>query len=128
MITSLSKNVYIDKLDDIVNKYNNTYHSTTKMEPVDVKSNTYIDSSKEINDKNAKFKIGDIVTISKYKNIFAKNYTADWPEEVFVIKKVKNTVLQTYVINNNNGEEIVGTFYENELQKRNVKKNLELKK
>ena len=84
MITSLSKNVYIDKLDDIVNKYNNTYHSTTKVEPVDVKSNTYIDSKKEINDKNAKSKIGDIVTIPKYKNIFTKNYIADWSEEVFV--------------------------------------------
>ena len=69
-MTSISKNVYIDKLDDIVNKYNNTYHSTIKMKPVDVKSNTYIDSSKEINDKDPKFKIGYIVKISKYKNIF----------------------------------------------------------
>ena len=66
-MTSISKNVYIDKLDDIVNKYNNTYHSTIKMKPVDVKSNTYIDSSKEINNKDPKFKIGDIVTISKQK-------------------------------------------------------------
>ena len=64
--TSISKNVYIDKLDDIVNKYNNTYHSTIKMKSVDVKSNTYINSSKEINDKDPKFKIGDIVRISKY--------------------------------------------------------------
>ena len=128
MITSLSKNVYIDKLDDIVNKYNNTYHSTTKVEPVDVKSNTYIDSKKEINDKNAKSKIGDIVTIPKYKNIFTKNYIADWSEEVFVIKKVKNKVPWTYLINNQNGKEIIGTFYKNELQKINIKKNLELKK
>ena len=74
-MTSISKNVYIDKLDDIVNKYNNTYHSTIKMKPVDVKSNTYIDSSKEINNKDPKFKIGDFVRISKYKNIFAKGYT-----------------------------------------------------
>ena len=65
-MTSVSKNVYIDKLDDIVNKYNNTYHSTIKMKPVDVKSNTYIDSSKEINNKDPKFKIGDIVRISKH--------------------------------------------------------------
>ena len=71
-MTSISKNVYIDKLDDIVNKYNNTYHSTIKMNPIDVKSNTYIDSSKEINNKESKFKIGDIVRISKYKYIFAK--------------------------------------------------------
>ena len=91
-MTSVSKNVYIDKLDDIVNKYNNTYHSTIKMKPVDIKSNTYIDSSKEINDKNPKFKIGDNVRISKYPNIFPKGYTLNWSEEVFVIKKVKNTV------------------------------------
>ena len=71
-MTSISKYVYIDKLDDIVNKYNNTYHSTIKMKPIDVKSNTYIDSSKEINNKEPKFKIGDIVRISKYKYIFAK--------------------------------------------------------
>ena len=64
-MTSISKNVYIDKLDDIVNEYNNTYYSTIKMKPADVKSNTYIDSSKEINNKDLKFKIGDIVRISK---------------------------------------------------------------
>ena len=64
----------MDKLDHIVNKYNNTYHSTIKMKPVDVKSNTYINSSKEINDKDHEFKIGDIVRMSKYKNIFAKCY------------------------------------------------------
>ena len=71
-ITAISKYIYIDKLDDIVSKYNNTYHNTTKMKPVDVKSNTYIDSSKEINDKNPKFKIIDNIRISKYKNVFAK--------------------------------------------------------
>ena len=71
-MTSMSKNMYIDKLDDIVNKYNNTYHSTIKMNPVDVKSSTYIDSSKEINIKDPIFNIGDIVRTSKYKSIFAK--------------------------------------------------------
>ena len=111
--------MYIDKIDDIVNKYNNTYHSTIKMKPVDVKSNTYIDSSKEINNKDPKFKIGDIVRISKYKNIFAKGYTPNWSEEGFVMKKIKNTVSGTYVINDLNREEIVGAFYENELQKTN---------
>ena len=70
--TSISKYVHIDKLDDIDHKYNNTYHSTIKMKPVDVKSNTYIDYGKEINNKDPKFKIADIVRISKYKNIFAK--------------------------------------------------------
>ena len=74
-MTSVSKNVYTDKLDDIVNKYNNKYHSTIKMKPVDVKSNTYIDYSKTINFKNPKFEIGDTVRISKYKNIFLKDYT-----------------------------------------------------
>ena len=114
-ITSVSKNVYDDKLDDIVNKNNNTYHRTIKMKPSDIKSNTYIDSSKKINDKDSKFKVGDIVRISKCKSITAKGYTPNWSEEVFLIKKVKNTVPWTYVINDLNGEEIVGTFYENEL-------------
>ena len=119
-MTSVSKNVYVDKLDDIVNKYNNTY-STTRMKPVDVKLNTYTDSSKIINDNNLEFKIGDTVRISKYKNIFAKGYTPNWFEEVFVIKKVKNTVPWTYVINDLKGEETVGLFYKNKLQKTNQK-------
>ena len=85
----VSKNVYINKLDDIVNKYNNTFYNTVKIRPVDVKSNTYIDSSKDVNDKNPKFKVGDTVTRSRYKNIFAKGYITNWSEEVFVIKKVK---------------------------------------
>ena len=118
-MTSISKNVYIDKLDDIVNEYNNTYHSTIKMKPIDVKDNTYINIDKEINNKDPKFKVGDRVRISKYKSIFTKGYTPNWSEEVFVIKKVKNTVPWTYVINDLNGEEIMGTFYEKELQKTN---------
>ena len=118
-MTSISKNVYIDKLDDIVDKYNNTYHTTIKMKPIDVKDNTYINTSKEINNKDPKFKVGDYVRISKYKKIFAKRYISNWSEEVFVIKKVKNTIPWTYVINGLNGEEIIGTFYEKELQKTN---------
>ena len=117
----VSKNVYINKLDDIVGEYNNTYIITIKMKPVDVKDNTYIDFKKEVNDKGLKFKVGDHVRISKYKNVFAKGYTSNWDEEVFVIKKVKNTVPWTYVINDLNGEEIIGTFYEKELQKTNQK-------
>ena len=97
-MTSVSKNVYIDKLDDTVNKYNNTYHGTIKMKPVDVKSNTYIDYSKETNNKDPKFKVGDNVRISKYKNTFAKAYN---------------------VTNDLNGEKMVGTFNENELQNAN---------
>ena len=116
-MTSVSKNVYIDKLDDIVDEYNNTYHTTIKMKPADVKDNTYINADKEINNKDPKFKVGDRVIISKYKNIFAKGYMPNWSEEVFVIKKVKNTIPWTCVINDLNGEEITGTFYERELQK-----------
>ena len=86
-MTSISKNVYIDKLDDIVNECNNTYYTTIKMKPIDVKDNTYINTNKETNDKDAKLKVGDHARISKYKNIFAKGYTPNWPEEVFVIKK-----------------------------------------
>ena len=91
-MTSISKKAYIDKLDDIVNKYSNTFHRTIKMKPVDVKPNSYIDSSEEINYQDPKFKIGDIVRISKYKNIFAKGYISNWFGEVSVIKKIKNFV------------------------------------
>ena len=91
-MTSVSKKVYIDKLDDIFNKYNNTYHSTIKMKPINVKSSTYIDSSEEINNKDPKFKVGDIVRITRHKIIFAKGYTPNFTEKVFVIKKVKNNV------------------------------------
>ena len=118
-MTSISKNVYIDKLDDIVDEYNNTYHTTIRMKLIDVKDNTYINADKEINNKDPKFKVGDHVRTSKYKNIFAKVYMPNWSEEVFVIKTVKNTVPWTYVINDLTGEEITGTFYEKELQKTN---------
>ena len=91
-MTSISKNIYIDKLDDIVDEYNNTCHTTIKMKPIDVKDNKYINIDKEINDKSPKFKVGDHVRTSKYKNIFAKGYTSNWSEEVFVIKKVKNII------------------------------------
>ena len=74
-------------------------------------------SKKEVNNKDPKFKVGDHVRISRYKNIFAKGYTPNWSEEVFIISKIKNRVSWTYVINDLNGEEIIGTFYEKELQK-----------
>ena len=118
-ITSVSKNVYINELDDIVGEYINTYHRTIKAKPVDVKNNTYIDFKKEVSDKDPKFKVGDHVIISKYKNIFAKGYTPNWSEEVFITKKVKNTVSWTYVINDFNDEEIIGAFCEKEPQKAN---------
>ena len=118
-MTSISKNVYIDKLDDIVNEYKNTYHRTITMKPVDVKDNIYININKEINDKGPKFKGGDHVRKSKYKNIFAKGYTPNWSEEIFAVKKIQNTVPWVYVINDLNAEENIGTFYEKELQKIN---------
>ena len=81
----------------------------------------YIDFEKEVNDKDPKFKVGDYVRISKYKNIFAKGYMPNWSEEGFIISKINKTVPWTYVINDLNGEEIIGTFYEEELQKTNQK-------
>ena len=118
-MTSVSKHAYIDKLDDVVNKYNNTYHSTIKMKPVDAKSKTYIDFNKENNMEGPNFKVGNHIRTSKYKNIFAKDYVPNWSEEAFLIKKVKNTVPWTYFISVLQGEEIVGTFYEKQLQKPN---------
>ena len=116
-MTTVSKNVYYNVLDDIVKKYNNTRHSTIKMKPIDVKDNTYINTDKKINSKDPKFKVGNHVRISKYKNVFAKGYVPNWSEEVFVVNKIKNTVSWTYETNDLNGEKIIGSFYEKELQK-----------
>ena len=117
--------MYIDKLDDALNKYNNTYRRTTKIKPVDVKPSIYIDSNKEINDEDPKFKIGDIVRMSKYKNNFAKGYVPNCSEEVFAIKKVRK--LKTlchghYLISHLKDGEIFRTFYRKELQKANQKR------
>ena len=120
-VTLISKNVHIDKLDDIVNEYNNTYHRTIKMKPIDVKNNTYINIGKEVNDRDPKLKADDHVRTSNYKNIFAKGYTPNWSVEIFVIKEIKNTIPWTYVINDLNGEQIIGIFYEKGLQKTNQK-------
>ena len=81
------KNVYIDKLDDTVDKYSNTYHRAIKMKPVDGKNKTYIDFGKEDNNEISKFRIGDHVRMSKYKDIFSKGCTPNWLEEVSIIKK-----------------------------------------
>ena len=91
------------------------------MKPIDVKANTYIDFEKIDKDKDPKFNVGDYVRISKYKNIFAKRYMPNWSEKVFIISKIKNTVPWTYVINDLNDEEIIGTFYEKKLQKTDQK-------
>ena len=95
-MTSISNNVCIDKFNNIVNECNNTYHRTIKMKPVDVKNNINIDSNKDINDKDPKFKVDDHVRLLKLKNIFAKGYTRNWSEEILVIKEVKNTVSWPY--------------------------------
>ena len=118
-MTSISKSV--DKLDDIVDKYNNTYHRKIKMKPVDVKPSTFIDSSREINYQDPKFKICDIVRISNCKQIFAKCFFPNCSEEDFVIKKVKSTVPWTYVIIDLKSKEILGTFYVKQLLKTNQK-------
>ena len=115
-MTSISKKVYVDKLDETVDIYNNKYHRTIKMKPGDVTSSRYIDFNEENNKEGPKFKVGDIVEISKYKNIFAKGYVPNQSEQVFVIKKIKNTVISDF-----KGKETVETFCEKELQKTNQK-------
>ena len=120
-MSAISKNIYFDVLDDIVNKYNNTVHRTIKMKRIDVTGDSYVEYNKTPNRKDPKFKVCGHVRISKYKNIFAKGYTPNWSEEVFVISKIKNTVPWTYVIDELNGEEITGSFYEKELQRTNQK-------
>ena len=120
-MTAISKNIYVDVFDDIV-KYNNTVHKTIKMQPIDVTDDSFAEYIEESNKKDPKFKIGDHVSISKYKNMFAKGYAPNWSEEVFVINKINNTVPWTYAISDLNGEEITGSFYEKELQSTNQQK------
>ena len=114
-MTAISENVYFDVLDDMVDKYNNTVHKTIKMKPIDVTGDSYAEYNENFNKKDPKFKVGDHVRISKYKNIFAKGYTPNWSEEVSVVSKIKNIVPWTYVVCDLNGEEITGSFYEKEL-------------
>ena len=102
-MTAVSKNVYFDMLDDFVNKYNNTVHRAIKMKPIDVTCDSYAEYNEDSNEKDSKFKVDDYVRISKYKNIFSKEYTANWSEEVFVVTKTNNTVPWTFVISDLNG-------------------------
>ena len=110
-MTATGKNVYYDVLDDIINKYNNTKHSTIKMKQIGAKNNkrVYID---EHNEKDSRFKIGDRVRISKFKNIFAKGYTPNWSREIFIVNEINDTVPYTYNIKDLNDEEIMGMFYD----------------
>ena len=119
-MTSISKNVYFD-VDDIVDECNNTYHKTIKMKPRDVKSDSFAEHIEESNEKDPKLKVGDHVRISKFKNVIAKGYTRNWSKQIFIVNKIKNTVPWTYVISNLNGEVIMESFYEKELQKNNQK-------
>ena len=121
-MTVISKNVYFDVLDNIVDKYNNTVHRTIKMKPINVADNSFAEYNEDLNKKDLKFKVGDYVRISKYKNIFAKGYTPNWSEEVFLTSKIKNAFPWTYAINDLNGEEITGSFYQKEFQKTIKKK------
>ena len=121
-MTAVSKNVYFYVLDDIVNKYNNVVHRSIKMKPIDVTSDSYAEYNEDSNEKDSKFKVGDRVRISKYKNVFAKGFTQNWSEEAFVLSKIKNTVPWTYVISDLNGEKIPGNFYEKEIQKTSQEK------
>ena len=116
-MTATSKIIYYDVLDDVVNKYNNTKHSTIKMKPIDVGDNNkrvYID---EHNEKDSRFKVGDRVRISKFKNIFAKGYTPNWSSEIFIVDKINDTVPYTHNLKDLNDEEIIGGFFDKDLQK-----------
>ena len=120
-VTAISKNVYFNVLDDIVNKYNNTVHRNIKIKPIDVTNDSFAECNEESNKKSPTLKVGDHVRISKHKNIFAKGYVPNWSEEIFIVSKIKNKFPWTYAINDLNGEEITGSFYEKELQKSNQK-------
>ena len=115
-MTATGKNVYYDVLDDIVNEYNNIKHNTIKMKPKDVGDNKRV-SIDEHNEKDSRFKVGDRVRISKFRNIFAKGYTPNWITEILIINEVNDTVPYSYNLKDLNGEEIIGSFYDKELQK-----------
>ena len=121
-MAAISKNVYFDVLDHIINKYINTVHRTIKMKPIDITDDSYPQYNEDFIKKDPKFKVGDHVRISKYKNIFAKGYAPNWSEEVFVVSGIKNTVPWTYVVSDLNDEEITGSFYKKKLQKNNQEK------
>ena len=123
-MANASQNVYFDVLDDIVDKYNNTYHRAIKTKEINVKPDSFGQYNVDSNDKDPKFKIGEHVRISKYKKFFTKVYAPNWSDEVFEIKKIKNTVPWTYVTNDLNSEEVIWMFYEKELPKSH-QKNLE---
>ena len=121
-VTAISKNIYFDVLDNIVNKYKNAVHRTIKIKPIEVTDYFYAEYNEDFKKKNLRFKVGDHVRISKYNNIFAKGYAPNQSEEVFAVSKIKNTVPWTYVVSDLNGELISGNFYEKEFQKTSQEK------
>ena len=94
------------------------------MKPIDITSGSYAEYNEDSNITKPKFKAAGYVRISKYKNIFAKGYTQNWLEKVFIVTKIKNTVPWTYVVNDLNGEPIPGSFMKKNCKKL-VKKNSE---
>ena len=116
-MTATSKNVYYDVLDNVVNECNNTKHSTIKVKPKDVGNNNKRVYSDEHNEKSVRYNVGDRIKISKLKNVFAKGYTPNWSREIFIINKINDTVPYTYNLKDLNDEEIIGSFYDRELQK-----------
>ena len=122
-VKAVSKNVYFDVLDDIVNKYNSTVHRSIKMKLVDVTTDSYAEYNEDSNEKYPKLKVGDHVRISKYEKNFAKGFTQNWSEDVCVFTKIKDTVLWTYVISDLSSEKITSFYQKN--YKNLVKKNAE---
>ena len=99
-MTAVSKNVYFDVLDDIVNKYNNTVHRTIKMKPIDVTSDSYAEYNEDSNKNGCKFKVGDRVKISACRKTFAKGYTQNWSEKAFISSKMVNQLMEIFMKNN----------------------------
>ena len=128
--TEQNSTQYLKMLPDIINKYNNNYHSSIKMSPIETskkknESIVYYNfySNLKATKTKPKFKGGDRVRISKYKRkTFDKGYTPNWTEEIFIISEVLNSNPYTYKIRDRQGEEIVGSFYEQELLKTNQTK------
>ena len=121
-MTAVSKNVYFDVLDDILNKFNNTVRRTIKMKPIDVTFDSYAEYNENSNVIQPKFKVGYHVRTSKHKIVFAKGYTQNWSDDVFVVSKINDTFPWIYKISDLNGEKIAGSFYEKELQKTSQEK------
>ena len=116
-MTAIGKNVYWNVLDDVVEKYNDTINRSIGMKPKDVRNDKKAVYVAESNEKSARFSVGNRVRISKFKNIFTKEYTPNWSNEIFLVNKIKNTVHWTYELKDLNGEDIIGSFYDRELQR-----------